>query len=130
MSTALNAYLDFPYVGQCFCIERSFINQKTGKHHQEWVYGVTSASPEQATPERLLQQNRSHWGIENRLHWVRDVTFGEDRSAIRTGNGPRVMAALRNFAISLLRLLGFKKIASATRELGASVAKTLNKLGL
>ena len=59
---------------------------------------------------------RGHWGIENRLHWVRDVTYDEDCSQIRTGNGPRVMVAIRNLAISIHRLTGATSIAAATRH--------------
>jgi hypothetical protein len=58
---------------------------------------------------------RGHWGIEERLHWVRDVTYDEDRSQVRTGNGPRVMASLRNLAIAILRLTGHASIAAALR---------------
>ncbi|HVM13175.1 MAG TPA: ISAs1 family transposase, partial [Egibacteraceae bacterium] len=57
-----------------------------------------------------------HWGIENRLHWVRDVTFDEDRSTVRTGHAPHVMAALRNLAITTLRLAGATNIAAALRH--------------
>ncbi|MDR1188383.1 MAG: hypothetical protein LBK95_13165, partial [Bifidobacteriaceae bacterium] len=60
---------------------------------------------------------QEHWGVEVRLHWVRDVTFDEDRSQVRAGNGPTVMAALRNIAISVLRLVGWDDIAQAARHL-------------
>ena len=66
--------------------------------------------------ERLYALARGHWGIENRLHWVRDVTFDEDRSQVRTGNAPQVMATLRNTVISLLRLTGATSIAKALRH--------------
>jgi len=101
-------------------VERSIKYVKSGKTYQEVVYLITSLSPEQASPERLLALNRGHWEIENRLHWVRDVTFGEDLSQIRKGAGPRLMATLRNLAISLLRL--YRKasgIAKALRHLAA-----------
>lgn len=81
------------------------------------VYGVTSLSPEKADAERLLALSRGHWEIENRLHWVRDVTFDEDRSQIRTKAGPRVFATLRNFAIGALRLSGYNNIAAGLRNL-------------
>lgn len=103
---------------------------KTGKSSHTRAYVVTSQSPAQATPEQLLEQVRSHWAIENRSHYVRDVTFDEDRSQIRTGHGPRTMAALRNFAISLLRLLGFDTIPPALRHFAASTRATLQALGL
>lgn len=107
-------------MGQVARVERSIQQVKSGKTHREVVYLITSLSPEQASPERLLALNRGHWEIENRLHWVRDVTFGEDLSQIRKGAGPRMMATLRNLAISLLRL--YRKasgIAEALRDLAA-----------
>lgn len=116
----LNEYVDFPHVGQVARVERSIKYVKSGKTHSEVVYLITSLSPEQASPERLLALNRAHWEIENRLHWVRDVAFGEDLSQIRKGAGPRMMATLRNLAISLLRL--YRKasgIAEALRDLAA-----------
>jgi predicted transposase YbfD/YdcC len=119
-STLLNDYVDFPHVGQVARVERSVKQVKSGKTHEEVVFLITSLSPEQASPERLLALNRGHWEIENRLHWVRDVTFGEDQSQIRKGAGPRMMATLRNLAISLLRL--YRKasgIAEALRDLAA-----------
>lgn len=101
-------------------VERSVKHVKSGKTRQEVIYPITSLSPQQASPERLLALNRGHWEIENRLHWVRDVTFGEDLSQIRKGAGPRMMAILRNLVISLLRL--YRKasgIAEALRDLAA-----------
>jgi hypothetical protein len=119
-SPALNAYLDFPHVGQVFWLEREVTELATGTAHRETVYGVTSLPPAQASPARLLALVRAHWTIENRLHWVRDVTFDEDRSQIRRGAGPQVMATLRNLAISLLRLAGAPLIAPALRQAGWS----------
>ena len=117
-STALNDYLTFPYVGQVFCLQRAVTALSTGTQHTETVYGVTSLSPPQAPPARVLALIRNHWTIENRLHWVRDVTFDEDRCRIRRGAGPRVMASVRNLAISLLRLAGATFIAPALRYVG------------
>lgn len=84
---------------------------------KETVAGVTSLF--NADAAQLLKYNRGHWSIENRLHYVRDWTFDEDRSKVRTKKGPRMMAGLRNFAISLLRLLKFKNIAQAVRKLAS-----------
>lgn len=101
-------------------VERTSQQVTSGKVRTEVVYLVTSLSPEQASPERLLALNRGHWEIENRLHWVRDVTFGEDLSQIRKGAGPRMMATLRNLAISLFRLYRQASgIAEALRDLAA-----------
>lgn len=98
-----------------FCIQRDIIRISTDKQSCETVYGTTSLTPEKAGPERILELSRGHWTIENRLHWVRDVTFDEDRSQIRKASGPRVMASLRNLAISLLRIAGVSYIAEALR---------------
>ena len=117
-STALNTYLAFPHVGQVFCLQRQVCALATGATRRETVYGVTSLPPAQAPPAHLLALVRAHWTIENRLHWVRDVTFDEDRSQIRQGAGPQVMATLRNLATSLLRLAGAPLIAPALRQAG------------
>lgn len=112
-------------------VERIIEQVTSGKVRTEVVYLITSLSPEEAGPERLLALNRGHWEIENRLHWVRDVTFGEDLSQIRKGAGPRMMATLRNLAISLLRL--YRKasgIAEALRDLAAQPHLALGLLGL
>ena len=82
----------------------------------ETVYAITSLTHRQADPGLLAAWIRSHWCIENRLHWIRDVTLGEDHSSIRTGAGPQVMAALRNTAINLARLAGHTNIAAAQRH--------------
>ena len=96
----------------------------------EVAYGITSLSPEKADAQRLLSLNRGHWCIENRLHWVRDVTFDEDRSQVRVGEGPRVMATLRNLAISLFRLQEVKNTAQALRKCGWNMELALNCVGL
>ena len=89
---------------------------KNGKRTVEVVYLITSADHHQAPPATLAAWVQGHWGIENRLHWVRDVTFDEDRSQVRTGNSPQVMATLRSTAISLLRLTGVENIAQGLRH--------------
>lgn len=129
-STALNDYIDFPHVAQVCRIERDVVELKSGKHRHETVFAVTSLTPAQADAHRLLCLNRGHWGVENRSHYVRDVTFDEDRSRIRVGTGPAMMATLRNLAISLARLLGFTNIASALRAFAAQPRRTLAALGL
>lgn len=103
-------------MGQVFCLRRTTTALATGVTRTETVYGITSLPPAQASPARLLALVRAHWTIENRLHWVRDVTFDEDRSQIRRGAGPQVMATVRNLAISLLRLAGAPFIAPALRQ--------------
>lgn len=94
------------------------------------AYAVTSLSPREAAPRRLLSLWREHWGIENRLHWVRDVTFDEDRCQVRMGAAPQVMAALRNMAISLIRHAGHKNIAAALRRHAAHPHEAIALLGV
>jgi hypothetical protein len=98
---------------------------------REIVYGLTSRpGTGDKAAARLLALVRGHWGIENKLHWVRDVTFDEDRSQVRKGNGPRMMASLRNIAISILRLAGATNIASATRWCSRNTHRCPRLLGL
>jgi hypothetical protein len=97
---------------------------------EEIDYAITSVPRDLADASTLLAWWRGHWGIENRLHWVRDVTLGEDASRIRTGSAPQLMAALRNAGISLLRILGVTNIAAALRENACKVDDTLTKLGI
>lgn len=131
-STQLNHYIDFPYCARVACVERVTQLIKSGKRRQtEVVYLITSLSPEKASPQRLLALNRGHWEIENRLHWVRDVAFAEDLSQVRTGTGPRMMATLRNLAISLIRLRRKASgIAQALRDMAARPHLTLAMVGL
>jgi hypothetical protein len=106
------------------------MTQKTGEERVEVVYGVTSLRPERVTPGQLLAFVRGHWHIENKSHWVRDVTFDEDRSQVRCGNIPHVMAALRNTTIGLLRWAGHTNIAAACRWLAAQPAQALALIGI
>jgi len=99
---------------------------KNGKKTVEVVYLITS--DRDAGPATLAAWVRGHWEIENRLHWVRDVTYQEDKSLVRTGNAPRVMASLRSLAISLLRLDGQTNIAAANRHHARDPQRTLQLL--
>src|SRR5262249_243084 len=129
-STELCGYLDFPYVAQVFVIQRIIVRLTTAERCCETVYGVTSSRPEKASPACLLAWNRNHWCIENGLHYVRDFTFDEDRCRIRKHAGARVMASLRNLAISLLRLAGAENIAAALRTCARRQQHPLRLLGL
>jgi predicted transposase YbfD/YdcC len=129
-SEALVGYSDWPGLARVFELGRHVITQKTGEERAEVVYGVTSLRPERATPGRLLELVRGHWHIENKSHWVRDVTFDEDRSQVRCGNIPQVMAALRNTTIGLLRLAGHTNIAAACRRLAAQPVQALALIGI
>lgn len=116
-TTLLNDYVNFPYVRQVLRIDRVRADLSGRVKSSETVYGVTSLAPGQAGPELLMALSRGQWHIENKLHWVRDVTLDEDRSQIRTKKGARVFASLRNLAISILRLLGCDNIAAGLRSL-------------
>ena len=116
---ALTISVNFPHVQQVFCIEREVTQLKKGSTTVEAVYGVTSQATEKAGPAKILAQNRKHWSVENKQHYVLDVTFDEDRSQIRSLNGPMVMTCLRRYAISLLRVKGITNIAQAFRWLWA-----------
>lgn len=108
----------FPSARQMLRIERrrtALDGTLLGEDEVEEVYLITSLPPDQMSAAQLLAAIRGHWGIENRAHWVRDVTFDEDRSRVRSGAGPQVMATLRNLAISLHRLNGATNIAAALR---------------
>ncbi len=129
-STEINDYVDFPYCAQVVCIERYREELKSGKIHTETVYGITSLSKNEADGDRILDLARGHWGIENKSHYVRDVTFDEDRSKVRTKSAPRMMATLRNFAISMLRLIGHSNIAKATREMMFKPHRALKLIGV
>ena len=129
-STDLCGYLDFPYAAQVFTIRREVTQMVSQKSRSETVQGLSSLPAARATPAGLLELSRGHWTIENRLHWVRDVTFHEDRSRVRTGAGAQVMASLRNLAISLLRLAGARYIAPALRRCARSDPQTLRLIGL
>jgi predicted transposase YbfD/YdcC len=129
-SAALVGYSTWPGLAQVFELGRYVIMQKTGQERVEVVYGVTSLSAERATPGRVLDLVRGHWSIENKSHWVRDVTFDEDRSQVRCGSIPQVMAALRNTTIGLLRWAGHTNIAAACRRLAAQPAQALALIGI
>jgi predicted transposase YbfD/YdcC len=107
-------WIDFPGAAQVAQLRRTVTDK--GTKTVEVVYLITSASSKDAPPQRLAVWVQNHWGIENRLHWVRDVTFDEDRSTVRTGAAPRVMATCRNLAISILRIDGWENIAAGCRH--------------
>jgi predicted transposase YbfD/YdcC len=122
--------LDFPGVAQVFRITRDRTDRTTGKHETHTWFGVTSLTLELADPACIAFLLRGHWEIENRLHWVRDVTYNEDHSRLRTGNAPRAMASLRNLAISALRHTGATNIAQALRHTARNTNRPLTLLGI
>ncbi|MCX5060186.1 ISAs1 family transposase [Streptomyces sp. NBC_00201] len=114
--TVTDLGLDFPHAAQAVRILRYRTNLTTGVISRQAVYAITDLTSHQASPQRLGQLARSQWTIENRLHFVRDTTFAEDASKIRTGHGPENMAALRNLAINTLRAAGHRNIAAGIRH--------------
>ena len=127
-ATEIAAGIRFPHAVQVLQLTRTVTDRKTGKQHTEVVYAITSLSVADATALQVADWLRGHWHIEDRLHWVRDVTYDEDRSQIRTGSGPHVMATLRNTAIGLLRLTGHTNIAAALRHHGRDPHRPLTLL--
>jgi Transposase DDE domain len=122
-TTALNNYLDWPDVGQVFELERvRIVGNKT---EVEVVYGLTSLGRDSSDVKELLGRIREHWGIENRLHYVRDETLGEDRCRVRKGNGTQVLAAIRNACVHLLEDVKARSKAAATRRLAAHPKEAL-----
>jgi len=122
----------FPGARQAVQIKRRRTDRKTGKTGKttiKTVYAVTSLTAEQANPAQLATLVRDHWQIEA-LHHVRDTTFAEDASQLRTGNAPRAMATWRNLAIGALRLAGATNIAAALRHNARNADRPLALLGL
>jgi len=97
----------------------------TGVISPQTGYGITSLSPKQASAVDLLRFTRQHWTIENRLHWVKDVTLGEDACQLRKGQSHHLMAFLRSFVISILRAVGWANIARALRFYAAHPCQAL-----
>jgi predicted transposase YbfD/YdcC len=117
--------IDFPHAAQIFRLRRDRADLDGIRTNKEIVYAITSLPKRLAGPAQLNTLTREHWTIENRLHHVRDVTWGEDQSQVRTGNAPRVMAGLRNLATSVLRQSGADNIAAALRHNARSYSRPL-----
>lgn len=103
---------------------------RAGQHSLEVQYAITSVPRRQASAAQLLAWWRGHWGIENRLHWVRDVVFGEDGCRIRSGSAPQNLAAFRNAAISFLHFAGKLPITKTLRQHARNVDLLLSRLGI
>ena len=125
-TTMLAGYLDWPGAARV-CRVRSEVKQG-GVVRSEVSYAITSVPRGRASAAALLAWHRGHWGIENRVHYVRDVTMGEDGNRTRVGAGPQVLAALRNAAISQMRVAGSSNIAAALRRNAARVGDLLRTL--
>lgn len=125
VSEMLNDYLDWPHVAQVFKLERFTTILATGEHHYEIQYGLTSLSRKEAPPDQLLAIARSEWGIENGLHYRRDVTFQEDQTRMTDKPFARVMAAINNLVIALINRQGYSNHAHARRVFNADHSKAL-----
>ncbi len=127
-STELNDYLDWPGVAQVLMIERTW--SERGERKTAVRYGITSLPAEVAGADRLLTLVRGHWQIENGLHYIKDVTLGEDRSLIHKGNGPSIMAILRDTVVSVLHRAGWRTIAERLRYYSGNPQAALALLGI
>ncbi len=125
VSTEMNAYLaaTWPHLAQVAQLTRTVT--KASHTTSEVVYLITTLLPSKASPERLLELNRGHWRIENGSHYVRDVSFGVDRSRLRTGNAPQILAALRNLAITLIHRYGSCHIQASRRHFASCPREAL-----
>ena len=128
-STAGADYLVWPGIAQILrrTCERTVI--KTGKHSVEVSYGLTNLGSDEAQAAHLEALWRGHWTIENRKHYVRDVTLGEDQGQAYCGSTPQALASLRNALIDLMRQHGWTNLADALRHYGASVPRVLALIG-
>lgn len=111
--------LDWPFARQVFKLHRRFVQRRTGRVMEETVFGITSLTAEQADARRLLAINRGYWGIENGLHYRRDVTLKEDRTRVKIGQAPRVMAILNNLVLGLIARNGDRFVPEARRRFSA-----------
>jgi hypothetical protein len=127
-TTILTKHQDWVGLKQGFQLVRE--RTEKGVKTVEIVHGITSLSPERADAQRLLELTRGHWGIENGLHYRRDVTMGEDASRVRKGVAPQIMAALRNSVIHMLSDVVAPNLASAMRSMNNRFAQALKLLGL
>jgi predicted transposase YbfD/YdcC len=120
----------FPHAAQAFLIERHVADLRGNPKSAIAALGITSMTPQRGTPAIVAAHVRGHWGIENKLHYVRDVTYGEDASRVRTGNAPQNMASMRNLAIAALRADGWTNIAAGLRWTGRNYLNPLSLLKL
>lgn len=120
-SNLLRGYLDWPGVEQVFKLERVVTDLQRKPLRAETVYGLTSLSAQKASPLRLLELTRRYWGIENGLHYRRDVTLHEDATRMSNANQAQLMASLNNFVIGLVLQHGFTNLAAARRYYAAHV---------
>lgn len=129
-STSLNAYVRWPALGQVLQRTCRRIQLATGAVTEETSYAITSLTPDEAAPAVLERVWRGHWTIENRVHYVRDVAFGEDATRAYVGNTAHALASLRNALLNLLRAAGWHRIPDALRHHAARVERALELIGV
>ena len=122
---AVTAGLGFPAARLAIQLTRQRRSPTSRTWRTETVYAITDMTWEEIRPDQIAEAIRGQWGIENRLHWIREVVFAEDHSQIRTAAGPAVMATLRNLAVSLHRLSGAANIAAACRHVSRHPGRVL-----
>jgi predicted transposase YbfD/YdcC len=127
-SPVLNQYVDWPAVGQVLRRTCERINLHTGEITTQVSYGITSLEPHRASAAQLEQVWRGHWTIENRVHYVRDETWREDRGQLWRGSAPQALAAFRNGVLNLLRAQGHRRIAETLRAYAAAIPQALRLL--
>ena len=119
--------MDWPYLEQVFKLERHFVSHKTGEVQEQSVYGFTSLKRKEIVPRKLLEMTRSYWGIENGLHYRRDVTLREDYTRMTKGKTGQAMACLNNMILGiLLAKKNYRTIPTARRYYSAHPAEALD----
>jgi hypothetical protein len=119
--------IEFPHAAQLVRVLRYTGDLDGQRHSTDLAYRVTSLTPDQATAEDLATLLSQHWGaIENKLHWVRDTTFHEDASTLRTGTAPQAMAIIRNTLIAAFRLTGWHNLKQARRHFSHAIHRCVN----
>jgi hypothetical protein len=126
----LPEYLDWPGAQQAMRRTYHAVDLRSAEVVHKVTYGITSLNGSRALPKHLAALRRAHWTIENRNHYVRDGTFGEDRCQLDSGHAAHHVAALRNAVLNALRYQGFSSIPAAMRHYGISLHKALTLLGV
>ncbi|MCB9419214.1 MAG: ISAs1 family transposase [Ardenticatenaceae bacterium] len=119
-------FLDWPGVHQVFQLERETTHLRTGRETTELAYGITSCTPEITSAKQMLQWTRQYWGIENGLHYRRDVTLREDATRISQPALAKTMSAINNFVVGLTQKMGYSNLAAARRLFDAKIAAQLS----
>jgi len=130
-SSMLNDYLDWPGLGQVYCLERQFSWIRRGQVYKtscEVEYGITSLSHQDSSPKKVLALRRQHWAIETGLHYRRDVTFHEDATRMTKGHAGSILSIIHNLVLGLLKQAGFKNAAQGRRWFAGHIHQAFNLL--